>query len=363
MWKSGRRGETSPSLTNRGESDARGPDEKPAMKAQTFIVHGADFDTKTFDFSTPSAADLTESAIFLSKEGVAYDASEGALPFSFLSMPRQHLEVELKTTVQNVFESRRQNSISHHEYVYIPALVPGYWNYYHLLIDCLPRTLLSLQTSAPAQILVTQFQAARLQRAQGNQLSQLANVFGLRGRLEIVDGDLLHLERAIIPKQRVRFIASVIQIFQDVGARSYEGRAQRRIYVSRKLTTARRVINDDAVVELLRDFEFEPVYLEQMPLAQQIKLFRESNVVIGPHGAGLANIVFSPPGTTLIEFLQESGSYKMPIFSELTALAKGKHVVLPSRPETNPQHPGHPGNMDMTVDYVGLRNALNSLLG
>jgi hypothetical protein len=333
------------------------------MKAQTFIVHGADFDTKTFDFSTPSAADLTESAIFLSKEGVAYDASEAALPFSFLSMPRQHLEAELKTTVQNVFESRRQNSVSHHEHVYIPALVPGYWNYYHLLIDCLPRILLSHQTSARARILVTQFQAARLQRAQGNQLSQLANVFGLRGCLEIVDGDLLHLEKAIVPREKARFIASVIHIFQDVGARSYEGKPQRRIYVSRKLTTARRVINDDAVVELLRDFDFETIHLEQMPLTEQIKIFRESNVIIGPHGAGLANIVFSSPGITLIEFLQESGSYKMPIFSELTALAEGKHIVLPCRPETNPQHPGHPGNMDMTVDCVGLRNTLNFSLG
>jgi Glycosyltransferase 61 len=341
----------------------QGPNEKPAMKAQTLIFNGAGFDTRIFDFPTPSAADLTESAVFLSKEGVAYDASEAALPFSFLSMPRPHLEAELKSTVQNIFESRRNNSVSLNEHAYIPALVPGYWNYYHLLIDSLPRILLSLQTSAAARVLVTQFQAARLQRAQGNQLSQLAKVFGLHGCLEIADGDLLHLKRAIIPKQKVRFIAPVIRIFQDVGARFCDGNVHRRIYVSRKLTTARRVINDDAVVEVLRDSGFDIVYLEQMPLAEQIRIFRESDVVIGPHGAGLANIVFSNHGTTLIEFLQESGSYKMPVFSELAALTQGKHIVLPTKPETNPQHPDHSGNMDMTVDCIGLRNALRSSLG
>jgi hypothetical protein len=332
------------------------------MKAQTLIVKGAHADTKTFDFSSPSAEDLAESAIFLSKEGIAYDESGTVLPFSFLSMPQQQLEAELNTAMPDIFESRRQRSTSLDKCIYIPALVPGYWNYYHLLIDCLPRVLLSLQTVG-ARILMTQFQAARLQRAQGNLLTQIGRIFGLREYFEVVKGDLLHLERAIVPKHKVRFIGSSMQLFQDVGARSGKGSAQRRIYISRKLTSARRVTNDDAVVETLRDFGFQPVCLEQEPLSEQVRIFREADVIIGPHGAGLANIVFSRSGTTLIEFLQESATYKVPLFSELTAMAEGRHVVLLSKPEINPNHPGHAGNMDMSVNCMVLRSALESLLG
>jgi hypothetical protein len=92
------------------------------MKAQTLIVYDGHADTKAFNFASPSAADLTERPIFLSKEGIAYDESETALPFSFLSMPRQTLERALETTVQNVFESRRHSSVARHEHIYIPGL-------------------------------------------------------------------------------------------------------------------------------------------------------------------------------------------------------------------------------------------------
>ena len=332
------------------------------MKAQTLIVKGAHADTETFDFLSPTAEDLAESAIFLSKEGVAYDESGMVLPFSFLSMPQQQLEAELNTAMPDIFESRRQHPISLDKCSYIPALVPGYWNYYHLLIDCLPRVLLSHQTIG-ARILVTQFQAARLQRAQGQLLTQIGRIFGLRESFEVVKGDLLHLERTLVPKHKVRFIGSTIQFFQDVAARSGKGTGQRRIYISRKLTSARRVTNDDAVVDMVRDFGFEPVCLEQKPLSEQITIFREADVIIGPHGAGFANIVFSRSGTTLLEFLQESAKYKVPLFSELTALAGGRHAVLLTKPEINPNHPGHAGNMDMSVNCKELQAALKSLLG
>jgi len=336
----------------------------PEMNAQTLIVDGVHSETKTFDFSPPSASDLTESAIFFGKEGVAYDASGAALPFSFLSMPRQHLEAELKTTVQEIFESRREGAVSLHQHAYIPGLIPGYWNYYHLLIDCLPRVLLSLQTDCTnPRILVTRFQATRLQRAHGDLWAQLGGIFGFRESVEVVEGDLLYVERSIVPTTRFRFVGATPQRFQDVASRISKTGAQRRIYVSRKLATARRVFNEDEVTATLHEFRFQTVLLEQMSLKEQIKLFRESHVIAGPHGAGLANIVFSEPETILVEFLHETGLYKVPIFSELSGMIAGKHVVLRSKPETNSQHPGHAGNMDMSVDCVALRTTLKSLLG
>jgi hypothetical protein len=339
------------------------PKGQAKIKAHTTIVSDGHADTSTFDFASPSAEDLTESSIFLSKEGIAYDESGTVLPFSFLSMPRQHLERALQTSVENVFEARRRSPVALREHLYVPGLVPGYSNYYHLLIDCVPRILLSLQTAgAPARILVTSFQAAQLQREMGNLLTQIGDIFGFRDWLEIVDGDLLHLERAIVPKQNVRFIGSTIQLFQNIAARSGRSIRRGRVYISRRLTTARRVLNEAEVIATLQDFGFQPLCLEQMSLDEQIRVFRESDVIIGPHGAGLANIVFSSPGTTLVEFLQDCGMYKARIFSELTALTGGRHVVLSSKSEGDPLHRGPASNVDMSVDCSGLRKALTSLL-
>ena len=41
--------------------------------------------------------------------------------------------------------------------------------------------------------------------------------------------------------------------------------------------------------------------LDKNPVAQQAKLFSEAEFVVAPHGAGLTNMVFAPPGTRLFE--------------------------------------------------------------
>ena len=39
---------------------------------------------------------------------------------------------------------------------------------------------------------------------------------------------------------------------------------------------------------------FDSVRLEEMTFRQQVELFYEAEIVVGAHGAGLANILFSP---------------------------------------------------------------------
>ena len=42
-------------------------------------------------------------------------------------------------------------------------------------------------------------------------------------------------------------------------------------------------------------------------LAEQIEAFRNARIVLSPHGAGLTNILFCRPNTTLIEIFPEGG--------------------------------------------------------
>lgn len=77
---------------------------------------------------------------------------------------------------------------------------------------------------------------------------------------------------------------------------------RRRIFISREHCQWRKVTNETAVVEKLAPLGFQPVVLEHLPLREQIQLFQQSDFVIGPHGAGLANVVFSPTQTRLLEF-------------------------------------------------------------
>ena len=69
----------------------------------------------------------------------------------------------------------------------------------------------------------------------------------------------------------------------------------RRIWISRRVIGdrhMRNVVNESAVIDALAPFGFEAVRLEGMTTPQQIELFYDAEMVIAPHGAGLANLVF-----------------------------------------------------------------------
>ncbi|MCA9472533.1 MAG: glycosyltransferase family 61 protein [Nitrospirales bacterium] len=76
---------------------------------------------------------------------------------------------------------------------------------------------------------------------------------------------------------------------------------RRKIYVSRSLAGRRKVVNEEEIFSFLAPQGFRFCHLEQLSLAEQITLFHEAEIVVGPHGSGFANLVFCDPGTRVIE--------------------------------------------------------------
>lgn len=79
------------------------------------------------------------------------------------------------------------------------------------------------------------------------------------------------------------------------------GQATRKIYVSRARTARRRIVNEDTVAAVLERFGYQRIFLEDLPLKEQVLLVGSASVLIGNHGAGLANIVWMLPETTVLE--------------------------------------------------------------
>ena len=82
--------------------------------------------------------------------------------------------------------------------------------------------------------------------------------------------------------------------------------ATRKLYVTRRLAQRRRVINEDELLHHLEELGFEVVECELLTVAQQAKLFAEARIVVAPHGGGLSNLVFCPPGVTVVELFPSS---------------------------------------------------------
>ncbi|MEM1305099.1 MAG: glycosyltransferase family 61 protein, partial [Planctomycetota bacterium] len=84
---------------------------------------------------------------------------------------------------------------------------------------------------------------------------------------------------------------------KDEGARA----GGRRLYLNRNRVTYRRVTNEPEIERLLASRGFESVAMEDHSVAEQAAIMHDADVVVAPHGAALANIMFCRPGTKVIE--------------------------------------------------------------
>lgn len=99
-----------------------------------------------------------------------------------------------------------------------------------------------------------------------------------------------------------------------------------RIYISRKLTPYRRIVNEEEVVNLLAKLGFITVTLESISVAEQASLMAGAKVIISPHGAGLTNLVFCNPGTKIIEIF--SPKFINSIFWQISNICGLSHYHL-----------------------------------
>ena len=67
-----------------------------------------------------------------------------------------------------------------------------------------------------------------------------------------------------------------------------------RLYVSRRFAGKRRLLNEARIEALFARHQFQVIHPENLPSAEQIRLFAHAEWVAGPVGSGLYNSAFSP---------------------------------------------------------------------
>lgn len=78
----------------------------------------------------------------------------------------------------------------------------------------------------------------------------------------------------------------------------------RRLYLSRRAQTRRRVRNEPEVEQLLRRYGFETVLPEKLTLGEQVALFASCEAVVSTHGSAFTNILFSPVGLKVLDMIE-----------------------------------------------------------
>lgn len=91
-----------------------------------------------------------------------------------------------------------------------------------------------------------------------------------------------------------------------------------RLYISREKAGRRRVTNEAELWQQLEPRGFTRIFLEDLSWKDQINAFAQAKVIVAPHGAGLANLVFCRPGVRVVEFF--SRAYINPCFWRLAGV-------------------------------------------
>ena len=129
-----------------------------------------------------------------------------------------------------------------------------------------------------------------------------------------------------------------------------------RIFISRKLASWRRVVNEDEVVLFLEKFAFTSLSLESFSIAEQAVIMAKTKFIIAPHGAGLTNLVFCHSGTKVIEFF--SPKYITPIYWRISSLCHLSHYYLIGENFEHDNSGKEPWKPDILVDVKKLEKIM-----
>lgn len=100
-----------------------------------------------------------------------------------------------------------------------------------------------------------------------------------------------------------------ISIVERARANEPDSRFGSKLYISRSHARFRRIGNEQEITPVLRKFGFKIVHFETMSFRDQVASCAGARSLVGPHGAGLTNLMFCERGCKIGEIGFE-GSYR-----------------------------------------------------
>ncbi len=185
----------------------------------------------------------------------------------------------------------------------VTAIEHGFmWdNYYHWLVDCLPRVLwlwderLRDAVGRAVTLYVCRFACGPLRDLLDAMLPSYVQVRPCDPHTRIDRATYLHLPSLArdfcgwLPQEyAARFRDAVSRIWGTTSAHS-----AKRLYITRRFAAKRRVLNDEEVSQKLGKLGIETVAAEHLSLPEQARLFANCALIVSAHGAGLTNALHS----------------------------------------------------------------------
>lgn len=143
--------------------------------------------------------------------------------------------------------------------------------------------------------------------------------------------------------------------------------ASKYVYVSRLRAKIRKLKNENELLPILAWHDFSIVYFEELSFLEQVLLMRETKVLVGVHGANMANSLFMQPGCAVVELINQENpnmlylhmcsNLDLPYFSVPCTV----DIVAPQKGDAGKVFDANLNNVDYHLDCSVFVKALSSV--
>lgn len=229
---------------------------------------------------------------------------------------------------------------------------PAAHNYYHWMLEVLARIHLLQQSNLPIDRFIVNhtslpFQLQSLERCRIPE----DTIIQPHEQFHLQSNNLVVPSYVNLPNEwSCRYVR---QLF--LSGQSQQRSTRTRLYISR--TKYRKLTNEKELYGALKRLGFKKIKPESLSLDEQVRLFQSAELIVSPHGAALANLVFYQPGTKVVELF--SPSYLEPHYWLISRLLRLDYRFIVGNRE-NP-HPYWSGFDNISVDPDRLLNIIGKL--
>ncbi|MEO5334018.1 MAG: glycosyltransferase 61 family protein [Magnetococcus sp. YQC-5] len=230
----------------------------------------------------------------------------------------------------------------------------GFANYYHWMIEMLPRLWCLEAIPELRSLPLILYPPVR-----SYQVETLTALGIPQERIRLFTGRMIQVNTLIFPSYLVpegHSVRNVIWLREHLlpALGVVTEPACHLLYISRSNASSRRIRNEEQVIHGLQTRGFQILHLEEMTVKAQVEAFYKARMVVMPHGASGANIVFAQPGAILIELLPSSNQHAdLLIYASLSQCHYGCLLC---------EDESHNNSTDLNVDVEKLLKIVDKAL-
>lgn len=234
--------------------------------------------------------------------------------------------------------------------------------YYHWLVEGLPKLFLLQEQGwsdpvvMPDEYRLLKFARQSLELFGDLKIEFLPRYGGARIRQAFLIDDLSPMGKGIVTQNGPVLRRMADEMKRCCGAGKSGG--GERIYISRG-KGRRTLANEAEVLPILQRHGFRRVVLEEHDLREQIRILSAASVVLGPHGAGLSNVIFMPAGGLVIE-LRHAGVGNIAFYRLSEAMGHDYRYMM-GEPVADAKDRGNVHNSDIFIQPEDLIAVLESI--